>query len=280
MWLFNRPCNVLLKLKRLNKSSESKTQTQQDALLGVGCSSSALSKELWAWKYWRKQTAEPSCQWSITTTSFDTRHPPPDNTPWQLQTAFRFRIWTEIYHRRSDKLGEAATSLTGLTQSPRFSFTITAMWKRGSDNSFWSWGNVTLSCSGGIHPRAFFGNNIYIHLTHESKSAFPFINSKVWCMCDSPTLGAMSPPMAASRRQIKFCSRGSSLFTISERVMLSSFLPFTFTSSSKLVFSSHFRKCSQETKAALMYLYLMEHLTATKMVVFYWMSEGQLFASM
>lgn len=130
MWLFNRPCNVLLKLKRLNKSSESKTQTQQDALLGVGCSSSALSKELWAWKYWRKQTAEPSCQWSITTTSFDTRHPPPDNTPWQLQTAFRFGIWTEIYHRRSDKLGEAATSLTGLTQSPRFSFTITAMWNR------------------------------------------------------------------------------------------------------------------------------------------------------
>lgn len=99
-------------------------------------------------------------------------------------------------------------------------------------------------------------------------------------MCDSPTLGAMSPPMAASRRQIKFCSRGLSLFTISERVMLSSFLPFTFTSSSKLVFSGHFRKCSLETKAALMYLYLMEHLTATKMVVFYWMSKGQLFASM
>lgn len=35
VWLFNRPCNVLLKLKRLNKSSESKTQTQQDALPGV-----------------------------------------------------------------------------------------------------------------------------------------------------------------------------------------------------------------------------------------------------
>lgn len=62
--------------------------------------------------------------------------------------------------------------------------------------------------------------------------------------------------------------------------MLSSFLPFTFTSSSKLVFLSHFRKCLLEMKAALMHFYLMEHLTVTKMVVFYWMSKGQLFASM
>lgn len=163
VWLFKRRRNVLLKIKRLNKPAESRSKHKHSRMLSPVYQkhfSQRLTrpiKRALGRKLLTETDSWASCQRSITATSFDTRLPPPDNTPWQLQTAFRFSIWAEIYHRRSDKLGEAATSLTGLTQSSRFSFTITAMGKRGSDNSFWSWGNVTLSCSRGIHPRASWG---------------------------------------------------------------------------------------------------------------------------
>lgn len=98
-------------------------------------SSSVPLKEPWAGLL-TDTDSWASCQWSITATSSDAHLPPPKNlhkhtlkSTSSLYYLSYTRWWKTIPHVGSDKLREAQTSLTGLTQSPSFSITVTTMWK-------------------------------------------------------------------------------------------------------------------------------------------------------